>query len=229
MLAPVHSPEEARQAVNNEGVVLGSRPSSNEASWKTFLCAATAFVAFTIATAVILFYFRKSPAVRAVVKFGTSAPEYTDENSMVSPISVPFEKQRLGLRMTCVEDADCQEENNLVCSSEDGFDRACLCDTGYVEEGNVCVESPSQPGDLCDGRLRCPKRTNMVCDTYLKPPRCDCMAGTLWQETKCVALFELSSSSSSTSAPEPTTTEATVAAPEQAELNDSATNETQAA
>lgn len=91
--------------------------------------------------------------------------------------------------MACMEDVDCQEENNLICGSEDGFDKVCLCDTGFVEEGNVCVESPSQPGDLCDGRLRCPKCTNMVCDTFLKPPRCDCMAGTLWQENKCVALF----------------------------------------
>ncbi|XP_077558866.1 uncharacterized protein LOC144174202 [Haemaphysalis longicornis] len=145
---------------------------------------------------------------------------------MVSPISVPYEKQRVGLRMACMEDVDCQEENNLICGSEDGFDKVCLCDAGFVEEGNVCVESPSQPGDLCDGRLRCPKRTNMVCDTFLKPPRCDCMAGTLWQETKCVALFELSSSSS---APEQATTEEKIAAPSPAEFNDSVVNETKTA
>ncbi|KAH7968304.1 hypothetical protein HPB52_007622 [Rhipicephalus sanguineus] len=96
----------------------------------------------------------------------------------------------MGLRMACVEDGDCQDEANLVCGS-DGFDRVCLCDSGYVEEGSGCSESPAQPGEPCDGRMRCAKRTNMVCDQFLKPPRCDCMAGTLWQENKCVALFEL--------------------------------------
>ncbi|KAH8040811.1 hypothetical protein HPB51_012981 [Rhipicephalus microplus] len=94
----------------------------------------------------------------------------------------------MGLRMACVEDGDCQDEANLVCGS-DGFDRVCLCDSGYVEEGSGCSESPAQPGEPCDGRMRCAKRTNMVCDQFLKPPRCDCMAGTLWQENKCVALF----------------------------------------
>ncbi|KAK8783042.1 hypothetical protein V5799_015614 [Amblyomma americanum] len=143
---------------------------SHESPWKTFLCATSAFVAFTIATAVILFYFRRSPAVRSLVKFGTSAPG-------------------MSLRMACVEDGDCQEEANLVCGSEDGFDRVCLCDSGFVEEGGACAESPSQPGEPCDGRLQCAKRSNMVCDHFLRPPRCDCMGGTLWQENKCVALF----------------------------------------
>ncbi|KAL1434814.1 hypothetical protein MTO96_001708 [Rhipicephalus appendiculatus] len=187
--------EDMSDPVNDEfrgdqQVVLANNAANHESPWKTFLCATTAFVAFTIATAVILFYFRRSPAVRSLVKFGTSAPEYTDENSVVSPITVPYEKQRMGLRMACVEDGDCQDEANLVCGS-DGFDRVCLCDSGYVEEGSGCSESPAQPGEPCDGRMRCAKRTNMVCDQFLKPPRCDCMAGTLWQENKCVALFEI--------------------------------------
>ncbi|XP_054929340.1 uncharacterized protein [Dermacentor andersoni] len=157
--------------INNQQVVLANNAANHESPWKTFLCTTSAFVAFTIATAVILFYFRRSPAVRSLVKFGTSAPG-------------------MGLRMACVEDGDCQDEANLVCGS-DGFDRVCLCDSGYVEEGSDCSESPAQPGEPCDGRMRCAKRTNMVCDQLLKPPRCDCMAGTLWQEDKCVALFEL--------------------------------------
>ncbi|KAL3235876.1 hypothetical protein MRX96_022384 [Rhipicephalus microplus] len=65
-----------------EVALVTSEPNrSHESPWKTFLCATSAFVAFTIATAVILFYFRKSP-------------EYTDENFAVSPITVPYEKQR---------------------------------------------------------------------------------------------------------------------------------------
>ncbi|XP_077519136.1 uncharacterized protein LOC144129100 [Amblyomma americanum] len=192
MSDPAQNNGELRGYGTQQGVVLTNNAASHESPWKTFLCATSAFVAFTIATAVILFYFRRSPAVRSLVKFGTSAPEYTDENYAVSPITMPYEKQRMSLRMACVEDGDCQEEANLVCGSEDGFDRVCLCDSGFVEEGGACAESPSQPGEPCDGRLQCAKRSNMVCDHFLRPPRCDCMGGTLWQENKCVALFELS-------------------------------------
>ncbi|XP_065310419.1 uncharacterized protein [Dermacentor albipictus] len=183
MSEPVLRNDDFSGVNNQQQVVLANNAANHESPWKTFLCATSAFVAFTIATAVILFYFRRSPAVRSLVKFGTSTPEYTEESSVVSPITVPYEKQRMGLRMACVEDGDCQDEAHLVCGS-DGFDRVCLCDSGYVEGGSDCSESPSQPGEPCDGRMRCAKRTNMVCDQFLKPPRCDCMAGTLWQENK---------------------------------------------
>ncbi|XP_070391102.1 uncharacterized protein [Dermacentor albipictus] len=74
MSEPVLRNDDFSGVNNQQQVVLANNAANHESPWKTFLCATSAFVAFTIATAVILFYFRRSPAVRSLVKFGTSTP-----------------------------------------------------------------------------------------------------------------------------------------------------------
>lgn len=93
--------------------------------------------------------------------------------------------------MACIEDEDCQEENNLVCAADEGVDKVCLCDSGFIEDGSRCLDGFTHPGDPCDARMmKCAKKTNMICDGATKPPRCTCMLGMTWQTNRCVALYD---------------------------------------